>query len=165
MQNIAAFTFKYDQFEDRLLLVGNLKNQESRIDFWLTRKLVLRLLNGVQELVDKTAVVIKQAPTEHKSQLAQFHHDQAKNNLSIEREDQQLVPKAAQLLTRIDISYKHEQYQLTFFSAGPDPVAVSVLTYDELHQVLHLIHKGALSLEWGASPHLFESGVSQSILQ
>lgn len=165
MQNIAAFTFKYDQLEDRLLLVGNLKSQESRIDFWLTRKLVLRLLNGVQELVDKTAASIQQVPKEHKSQLAQFHHDQAKSNLSIEREDQKLVPDAPRLLTRIDISYNHEQYQLTFFSTEPDPLAVSVLTYDELHQILHLIHKGALSLEWGASPNLFESDFSQSTLQ
>lgn len=165
MQNIAAFTFKYDHLEDRLLLVGNLKSQESRIDFWLTRKLVLRLLNGVQELLDKTAATIQQVPTEHKSQLAQFHHDQAKSNLSIEREDQELIPEAALLLTRIDISYNHDQYQLTFFSTESDPLAMSILTYDELHQILHLVHKGALTLGWIASSNLFESEFSQNTLQ
>lgn len=165
MLNIAAFTFKYDQLEDRLLLVGNFNNQQPRVDFWLTRKLVMRLLSGAQELVDKTEGAVQQAPSAHKSELAQFHHDHAKQVMNVERENQTLTPEDTCLLTRLDISYRNDQYRLLFYSEGTEPVAMSVLTYDELHQILFLMHKGALSLDWGVSPNLFNTEFSSQILQ
>ncbi len=165
MQSIAAFTFKYDQFEDRILLIGNLENQNPRIDFWLTRKLVMRLLGGTQELIEKTAGVVQNAPEQHKTQLAQFHHDHALQNLDVERLDQAVTAQDARLLTRIDISFNNEQYRLLFFSGGEEAIAVSVLTYNELHQILYLLHKGALELEWGVASRLFASELSSNTLQ
>ncbi|MGH1431574.1 MAG: hypothetical protein ACRBB4_10680 [Neptuniibacter sp.] len=165
MLNIAAFTFKYDQLEDRLLLVGNFNNQQPRVDFWLTRKLVLRLLSGAQELVDKTEDAVQQAPSDHRSELAQFHHDHAKQIMNAERENQTVTPEDACLLTRLDISYRNDQYRLLFYSNGAEPVAMSVLTYEELHQILFLMHKGALNLDWGVSPNLFNSEFSSQVLQ
>lgn len=165
MINIAAFTFKYDHLEDRILMVGNLTNQQQRIDFWLTRKLVLRLLGGAQDLIEKTTAQIAEAPLEHKTQLLQFDHQHAQSSLPIERENQQIETRDAELLTRIDISYKQEKYQLHFFLNDSDSVAASVLTYDELHQIIHLIHKGAVTLDWGVSDVLFQPQLSSQTLQ
>ncbi|MGH1462769.1 MAG: hypothetical protein ACRBB6_12105 [Neptuniibacter sp.] len=165
MLNIAAFTFKFDQLEDRVLLVGNYNNKQPRIDFWLTRKLVMRLLAKAQELIEKTSGSIATAPAEHKSQLAQFDHDQAWRSSSVEHENQTINAINAELLTRVDFAFKNGNYQLLFYALGDEALATSILNYEELHQVLHLIHKGALSLDWGVMPSLFEVQSSPTILQ
>ena len=120
MINIASFTFKYDHLEDRILMVGNLNNPQQRIDFWLTRTLVLRLLDGAQDLIEKTSSQIAEAPLEHKTQLVQFDHEHAQSALPIERENQQIETNDAELLTRMDISYKQGRYQLLFFHVRAD---------------------------------------------
>ena len=165
MLNIASFTFNFDHVEDRILLVGNLDNGSERIDFWLTRKLVLRLLNASGDLVKKTSDEVALVPKEHQAELTQFHHETARQSLPVEGKDQALISRGANLLSRLDISYKGGQYSLKFFSDPDEACAVSYLTYAELHQVLHLLHRGALSLEWGVSDALFLSNDSTSMLQ
>ena len=162
MLNIAAFTFNYDQIEDRILLVGNLSNNQPRIDFWLTRKLVLRLLDAAQQLVEVTSNTISDAPAQHKADLAQFHHDNAQQVLNVEREDQRVAPSEPQLLSRLDFSHTQGKYRLLFFSGGEQPLAISILSYDELHQIFHLLHRGAQALDWGAKEHLFSSATGSS---
>jgi hypothetical protein len=167
MLNIAAFTFTYDQLEDRILLVGNHSNGQQRVDFWLTRKLVLRLLAAAGGLIEKTSGDIAEAPQQHRADLAQFHHDNAQQNLQVERENQQVVASNSDLLCRLDISHQDNRYRMLFFTGGDEPVAISILTYDELHQILHLIHRGAMTLEWGADAQLFgaDSLNSSTLLQ
>ncbi len=167
MLNIAAFTFTYDQLEDRILLIGNHSNGQQRIDFWLTRKLVLRLLAAAGGLIEKTSGDIADAPIAHKADLAQFHHESAQQSLQVEREQSNVVANNSDLLCRLDISHQDGRYRMLFFTGGDEPVAVSILNYDELHQVLHLIHRGAMTLDWGADSQLFKSSTagSASLLQ
>lgn len=165
MLSIAAFTFNYDQVEDRILLVGNLNNNQERIDFWLTRKLVLRLLAAAPELVEKTSDDVVTMPKEHRSQMAQFHHDNAQQTLNVQKEEEKVVAQGGLLLSRLDISHQKGRYRILFFSHSEEPVAVSVLSYEELHQMLHLIHKGAQALNWGAQSVLFEAETSVTTLQ
>ena len=159
MLNIAAFTFNYDPLEDRILLVGNHNNGQQRIDFWLTRKLILRLLSAAGELFEKTSEDIAGAAEQHKAELAQFHHDNAQNDFLVEHGEDQIDIEAdnAKLLCRLDISHQGGNYRLLFFIGGDEPVAVSVLTYNELHQIFYLIHRGAVSLEWGVDNQLFRT--------
>lgn len=159
MLNIAAFTFNYDPLEDRILLVGNHNNGQQRIDFWLTRKLILRLLSAAGELFEKTSEDIAGAAEQHKAELAQFHHDHAQNDFVVEQGEEAVVVEAdhPKLLCRLDISHQNGNYRLLFFTGGDKPVAVSVLTYNELHQIFYLIHRGAVSLEWGVDNQLFRT--------
>jgi len=165
MLNIAAFTFNYDQLEDRILLVGNLSNGQQRIDFWLTRKLVLRLLDAAQGLFEKTVSEIADAPAPQKMHMAQFHHEGAQQALQVQRENAEVVPAAPVLLSRLDISHHEGQYKLLFFSGGDEPIAVSVLSYQELHQIFHLLHRGAVGLDWGVATELFQSSTQPQTLQ
>ncbi|GGB92355.1 hypothetical protein GCM10011352_18020 [Marinobacterium zhoushanense] len=151
MVNIGAFTFQFDQVEDRIRLVGNLDNGQPRIDFWLTRRLAKLLLDGGNELVQKTSRRVSESPSEFKDATAQFEHEQAKAVLEASN---QPVPTSAEtvprLLHRVDFSFKGGRYRLRLFAHdNPDEVAaVSVLTYPELHQILHLIHTGCEILKW-----------------
>ncbi|KEA61829.1 hypothetical protein ADIMK_3976 [Marinobacterium lacunae] len=153
MVNIGAFTFQFDRMEDRIRLVGNLDNGQPRIDFWITRRLAKLLLDAGDQLVQKTSRRVSESPAEFKGATAQFEHEQAKAAMQASN---QAIPSdgtTPELLHRVDFSFKDGRYRLRFYSQdAPDEIeAVSVLTYPELHQVLHLIHVGCEALEWGVS--------------
>ena len=131
----------------------------------MTRKLVLRLLEAAQGLVEKTSGAVADAPLQHKSQLAQFHHDNAQQDMQLEREDQTVVSEQAALLSRLDISHQEGQYRVLFFTTSKEPVAMSILSYEELHQILHLLHRGAQVLDWGVKSSLFDSANIAPVLQ
>lgn len=166
MQNIAAITFHYDAIEDRILLIGNLNNTHPRCDFWLTRSITLKLLNALGGLVRQTSQQIAAAPAEYQSGLAQFEHEQAQQNMQVTPEKEQPVADAPQLLHKMDISHQDQRYQLIMFGAdGSKPIAAAVLSHDELHQILSLLHRGAVELNWGVDVHLFDNQVPDTPLQ
>jgi len=154
MVNIGAFTFQFDAVEDRIRLIGNLDNGQPRIDFWLTRRLAKLLLDAGNQLVQKTSRRVSESPPEYKDATAQFEHEQAKAVLEASNRP---VPVDTEhepaLLHRIDFSFKDSRYRLRLFGhdAPDEAAAFSVLTYPELHQVLHLVHTGCDILKWDIS--------------
>lgn len=62
MITINTFTFQFDFAEDRIRLVGNLDNDAPRIDFWLTRRLALRLLEAGNQMVQQTSQRVAESP-------------------------------------------------------------------------------------------------------
>lgn len=158
MVNIAVISFCYDAVEDRIRLIGNMSNGQPRVDFWLTRNLVLRLLAASAEFIKSTSDKIDQVPLEHRSALAQFEHDEAQQVSEIQHEKNvDHAGYACVLLRRMDISVKNKRYRLAFFVDNTqEPIAVSVLTETEMHRVLHLIHSGTKHLDWGGTEYLFQ---------
>lgn len=157
MINLTSLSFHFDAVEDRIRLIGNLDNGQQRVDFWLTRRLVLRLLDASPKLLQQTSETVSRIPFEHHSAMAQFEHDEAQQAQPV-RQDASLTHKNFQalLLRRLDISFQKEQYRLSFFVADDAPLfAFSVLSRQEIHQILHWMHKGSLHLEWGVSSSLF----------
>lgn len=157
MINLASLSFHFDAIEDRIRLIGNLDNGQQRVDFWLTRRLVLRLLEASPKLLQKTSEQVSRTPFEHQSAMVQFEHDEAQL-AQLVRQDTSLSHKEfeATLLRRLDISFQKEQYRLSFFVADDAPLfAFSVLSRQEMHQILHWMHKGCLQLDWGVSSSLF----------
>jgi len=162
MTNIGSFTFQYDQGEDRIRLIGNLSNGQPRIDFWLTRRLCLRILAAADQLIRKTSAQVSRSPLEHRDAMAQFEHDKARQALQVQEAPLETQAEAA-VLHRLDASFRGGRYQLSFFTEDSEAaVAVSILNYAELHQVLHLIHRGSQSLEWGGPAQLFGSEIPVS---
>ncbi|OUS29172.1 hypothetical protein A9R01_13370 ['Osedax' symbiont bacterium Rs2_46_30_T18] len=164
---IEAFTFEYNELQDRIRLTGNLYAEAQEISFWFTRRLALRLLDAAVELVKKTSPSIVTLPEEHQSAMALFEHQSAQldtDNITEsplqtkeggDRSNSDAEPK---ILRRLDISCKDQTYQLSFFLSGSgEAVAVSKLSYSQLHQLLSLIHRGALALDWGVENSLFAS--------
>ena len=164
MINIEAFTFDYDEVEDRIRVSGNLYNGLPAISFWLTRKLTLKLLNAAEGLVHKTSPVIVKTPAQHKSAMALFEHQNAELALasaikhrSAEKSEHPVVKETpvTQILGRLDISYRPEKYTFKFYGIDESPLATSVVGYNEFHQLLSLMHRGALHLNWGVDQQLF----------
>ncbi len=167
MINLASLSFHFDPVEDRIRLIGNLSNSHQRIDFWLTRRLVLRLLDASDQLIKKTSEKVSQMPAEHQSAMAQFEHDEAQQQQSVLKEESlDHTDETVQLLQRLDISFRDGRYQLGFFENGQaEATGFSILSYAEMHQILHWLHKGCQQLEWGAPSVLFDSGEIEKRLQ
>lgn len=163
MHNLAAITFHYDPVEDRILMVGNLNNDQPRRDFWLTRNITLKLLEALSTLVRQTSEQVVNAPQEHQSGIAQFEHEKAQQNMRVHSETHSPVSESASLLYKIDVSHRGHRYQVRFYDhEAEDAQAQAVLSHDELHQVLSLLHRGALELNWGVEAQLFDNLVRHS---
>lgn len=157
MTNIGSFTFQYDQSEDRIRLIGNMSNGQQRVDFWLTRRLCLRILGAAEQLISHTSKQVSRSPLEHREAIAQFEHEQAREALQVHEAPLQTKAQAV-VLHRLDASFRDGRYKLSFFAGDNEhALASSVLTYAELHQVLHLIHRGCQSLDWGVPAQLFDT--------
>lgn len=159
MITINTFTFQFDFAEDRIRLVGNLDNDAPRIDFWLTRRLALRLLEAGNQMVQQTSQRVAESPAEFRQATARFEHEEARQNMEVSTQPiPNTVTTSPELLQRIDLAHKNGRYQLRLFGQDdPDEIAaVCVLTYPELHQILYLIHMGCEKLDWGL-PELFSS--------
>ncbi len=167
MINIAAISFCYDAVEDRVRLIGNMDNGQPRIDFWLTRSLVLRLLKASSKFIKSSSDRLDQVPIEHRSAMAQFEHDRAQLTEDIQQvANVDHTQHLSVLLKRLDISIKEHRYQLSFFTEGSEsPVAVSVLTEAEMHRVLSLIHAGSKHLDWGFGDFIFDQDATPMRLQ
>ena len=170
---IEAFTFEYNELQDRIRLTGNMYSEGGEISFWFTRRLALRLLDASVELVKKTSPGIVNLPAEHQAAMALFEHQSAQletHNITespsriregAETKSSEIEPK---ILRRLDISCKDQRYQLSFFLSGSEEaVAVSSLSYSQLHQLLSLIHRGALALEWGVESSLFAAAADEPV--
>ncbi|MFT5707775.1 MAG: hypothetical protein ACI9ES_002075 [Oceanospirillaceae bacterium] len=166
---IEAFTFEFNEVQDRICLSGNLYNAGQEISFWLTRRLALRLLNAATDLIEKTSPSIANAPLDHRSAMALFEHQNAqivnseavefnkkKPELSDDFENNSKLIVEPEILNRLDISFKNKAYNLSFFTSSKESAAaVSAIDYNQLHQILSFIHKGALKLDWGVEASLF----------
>lgn len=168
MINIASLSFNFDQTEDRIRLIGNLSNGQVRVDYWLTRRLVLRLLHAAPDMMEKASAHLSQVPAQHRSAMVQFEHDKVQHSsASVQREETTLASEVgAVILRRIDISVREGRFQLGLFAEETDtPQAVCVLSHEEMHQILFWLHKGAVELEWGVPDQLFAEAAPTGTLQ
>lgn len=165
MQSITAITFHFDPVEDRILLVGNLTNDAPRCDFWLTRSLTLKLIDAFRKLLCSMSAQVATAPHEHRSGIAQFEHEQAQQNMQVQTQADVDGAQQAALLGKVDVSHKDGRYQLRLYPRQGKQEAQAVLTHEELHQVLSLLHRGALELDWGVERQLFDSERQGTALQ
>lgn len=173
---IEAFTFEFNEVQDRIRLSGNLFIEGEEVSFWVTRRLALRLLSAAKELVEKTSPSIVNTPSDHRSAMAEFEHESAQkavqSSLQTHHKDANFkdAPMASEdpseaiesnILSRVDISFKGKHYRLSFFvDAKNEAAAYSDIEYNQLHQILSLIHQGALKLDWGVGDKLFTSSTS-----
>ncbi|SIT11910.1 hypothetical protein [Neptunomonas antarctica] len=158
MINIVSLSFHFDPVEDRIRLIGNLDNGQERVDFWLTRRLVLKLLEAAPRLVQQTSETVSQVPLEHQAAMAQFEHDKAQQTQTV-RQDVRLIHTDyhATILRRLDISFLQGNYRLGFFVGDQDEMfGFSMLTHQEMHQILFWMHNGCLQLDWGVAASLFD---------
>lgn len=49
---LREISLRYDLKEDRIQLIGNISSQKSRIDFWVTRRVTIKLLDSLSDILN-----------------------------------------------------------------------------------------------------------------
>lgn len=143
-----TFTPYYSAYEDRIRLVINYADYDSRIDLWLTRAFLLKLFPTMEE------VMLRYKPDVASPAIAQAHSSAA-NAASTPTDAGSLavMEKEGVLIESVDITYKSEieKYELCFKTKSVHTVAL--LDAKTLQLLMESLIKAAPTLEWGISLH------------
>ena len=132
-----TFTCQYIKREDRLLFTINYKDVSSRIDFWITRAFLLKLLPYFFEYsaVDTSPI------TEQKEMP---NADPTDNSTFL------LTQKQPILLDSVDFTQqKNTSIKIVFKNLEKKIYCVAILDKVSLTQLFELITKAAPAIDWG----------------
>jgi hypothetical protein len=155
VQVLKSASFAYKVREDRILAVVNPNTPEAWA-CWLTRRLVLALLERGAEFLASTSPLAKRAPSEARGELAAFERDTA-----MARTAQSMTygpadvlsapPIAAELANRLTISNLGDNMRLELHGESGGG-AVGVMLRAELQRILQMLQIEVNRGTWLAAP-------------
>jgi hypothetical protein len=159
---LRTVAFTYDGKEDRILAGINL-GQADAWPCWLTRRLVLALLERAPRLVERTLSSAQQTPTEFKHDLIAFEREVALATTASSmrpRDNAHMKDSAAsaQLADRLTISAQGDKFRLEL-RGNRGGTAAGTIKRAELQRILQMLHEEAARASWlsssakGASGH------------
>jgi len=133
-----TFTCNYNEREDRILLTINYEDITQRVDFWITRSFLVKLLPYFFEYT--TGSFGSEIVTQEKSQ---------QNVTSTDLSTFELTSKEPILLDSIDFTKLETGMKIVFKNLEKKVYAVGLFDEALLENVVTLILKAAPSYEWG----------------
>ncbi len=139
-----TFTPIYSQSEDRIRLVINYADYSNRIDLWLTRAFLLKLIPTIEDCLDQYDTI----PSN--SEIQQLTDKMAQSQT--DGPTLTMTEKEGYLVHSVDITYyqENEQFSLVFKTAHVH--VVSILTTPFLRTLLKSIFASIPKIDWGISP-------------
>src|ERR1700756_753516 len=118
---LRSIAFSYEAIQDRMLAVVN-PGQLDSSSFWLTRRLVLALLERLPATLEASSAAAKQTPAEYRSDLIAFEREAAlaATATAMTRTDQGVMQNnasAAELAVALAISDQGNQFRLELHGA------------------------------------------------
>jgi hypothetical protein len=152
---LKTVTFVYDSREDRVLAAINAGLPEAW-SCWLTRRVVLALLERAAEFVAQTSVLAQRAPAELRGESVAFERDAA--IASTAKSMSQTPPDVlkssvtgAELAERLTISKRQDRFQLEIHGRGAEGAA-GLMTRAELQRILQMLQAAVAKAAWPAAP-------------
>jgi hypothetical protein len=155
VQVLTSVTFVYAMREDRILAAINPGRPEAW-SCWLTRRIVLALLERLTEIFTKTSTLAQRAPPEIRGEVAAFEHDAA---MAKTAERMTKTPAdalnasatAAELVDRLSISNLGDNFRLELYGVSGGG-ASGVLARAGLQRVLQMLQDEVVNAGWSATP-------------
>ncbi|MGH6726389.1 MAG: hypothetical protein ACREB8_07585 [Pseudolabrys sp.] len=155
MQVLTTVTFVYGVREDRILAAVNAGRPDAW-SCWLTRRIVLALLDRVAQLLANTSAMAQRAPAEVRREVAAFEHDAAMMKTA-ERMTKtpagalQASASAAELVDKLTIANQGDNFRVELHGAAGGR-AVGVLARAGLQRVLQMLQNEVTKSDWLAMP-------------
>ncbi|OYZ67096.1 MAG: hypothetical protein B7Y17_00450 [Sulfuricurvum sp. 24-42-5] len=143
-----TFTPYYCEVEDRVRLVINYADFTHRIDFWITRAFLLKLLPSMEEYFYSHATL---------SLLNSVQTPKSKESSATDGGTLAVTQKEAVLLEAVDMSYVAHTGMFEIRMRGKETEALAVLDEQLMMAVVKSIFAAAPHGAWGVSPHLLDS--------
>ncbi len=155
MRVLKSVTFVYGTREDRILAAINVGKSEAW-SCWLTRRLVLLLVERSAELLARTSALAQRAPADIRGDLVAFERDaaMAKTAKGMSRSPANVLKTsqdAAELVERVTISRQGDKFRVEF-RAGNKGGAAGLVARDELQRILHMLQTEVTKAAWLGTP-------------
>jgi hypothetical protein len=150
-RSLKTVAFAYDACQDRILAIINGSGPEGWA-CWLTRKLVLQVLQAVPSYIATSSPLAARVPADHQLELAKFEREAAiastsASMIATPAEPIQRSAVAAELATRLTISTQGEGFCIDLQGQGGGR-AVGPVGRSDLQRILQMLeHEGARA-EW-----------------
>jgi len=148
---LKTITFVYKTREDRVLAAVNSGKPEAW-SCWLTRRLVLALLERVTNLLANTSSLAQRAPADIRGELVAFEREAAiaqtdKAMTHTPAEDLKTSGAVTELVERVTISSQKDTFQLELRGEAGGGAAASV-SRAELQRILQMLQTEAGKADW-----------------
>lgn len=155
MQVLTSVTFVYVMREDRILAAINPGRPEAW-SCWLTRRVVLVLLERVAELLANTSALAQRAPVELRGELVSFEHDAAmvKTAKAMSHTPAEVLnasATAAELVDQLSISNQGDNFRVELRGINGGGAA-GVLARAGLQRILQMLQDEVAKAGWLATP-------------
>jgi hypothetical protein len=155
VQVLTTLTFVYAIREDRILAAINAGRPEAW-SCWLTRRVVLALIERLSELLANTSALAQRAPAEIRGELVAFEHDAAMAKTA-ERMTQtpadtlNASANAAELVDRLSIANHGDNFRVELHGLRGGG-AGGVLARAGLQRILQMLQDEVAKTDWLATP-------------
>lgn len=153
MTVLKSITFAYNPREDRILAAINPGRPEAW-SCWLTRRLVLALIQRGSQFVASASPVVQRAAPEMRRQLAAFEHEAAiaktvPSMTHTPNEVMKSVEPSAALAERVSVAHQGENLRIELRGAADGGGgAEGVLTRAEFQRVLQMLQQEVIKSGW-----------------
>lgn len=151
MKNISANTFTpiYDQVEDRLRLVINYQDIQSRVDFMITRSFILNLIPAAEEFIDKhypDEILLNDTTVKTNFNVQENTGVSKTDNTNLE-----LLRTQEELLLEVNFSFDINTKQTVITFSSKNVIAKAVLDSNTMQQTISVIKSSIPYIKWGFS--------------
>ncbi len=154
------FTFQYDRVEDRLKMLVNYDSADSRIDFFITRAMLFRLIPVIEQILIKAETnALKEAPKVHRKNI---HVNSKGIRLAPEQKTDTSTMKLLDqkhifLLSKVDFQFNSKNNSITMIlSAQNEPKCSAKLTSENFSQVMNAMIGAVPHTSWGMASNILE---------
>lgn len=141
-----TFTCSYDQKEDRIRLVLNYQDAMNRMDFWITRSFLLRLL----PLLSKFGSTHTQMSLVGNDNIGNTGKSE-QTAIPTDEDIMTLTQKEPVLLERVDFGRNDRAVNIVFSGSSLEKYAAT-LRSAEIDALADLLIKTAPTYDWGIGP-------------
>lgn len=151
---LKSITFVYDEREDRILAAINAGHPEAW-SCWLTRRLVLALLERAVGFIASTSTLAPQAPADFRNELVAFERDAAmaktaKAMTNTPPDVLKATANEAALAKRVTISRHGDSFRVDL-RAETGGTAAGILGRAELQRMLQMLQAAVAKASWSGT--------------
>ena len=166
MRALTSITFVYDTKEDRVVAAINPGRAEAW-SCWLTRRLVLALLERAAEFVASKSALAQRAPADMRGEFAAFEREAA---IATTAKAMSKTPDdvlrssadAAELAARVTIQNRGDKFRLELHGESGEG-AEAALTQAEIVRILQMLQGVVAKAGWLASPAQPQSAPNRDV--
>jgi hypothetical protein len=146
------FTFSYDRTEDRLKMLINYDLPEARIDFFITRVMLMRLIPVIEKiLISSMTLQESEKSSNHLPKERRLGSKIATDETTLKLLDENRV----YLLEKIDFQYQAKNNTVTLiFSAAGEIKCTAYLTAENFSQVMNGMLSAVPHSSWGIASNI-----------